>query len=402
MTTPDQNNAAGTDPKNGKKIENQKNEADSNQNPMQDSTKPVEGEVPVPFDEVEYPWESLKTGYSGQSFIQSGAGGYSFGRNPSLEHFRQNQAPGSRYEKRIGAKQSFCAAVSNNEQPTQAMRPAPGNLNDLPTQANLVVPQKKDPQDTQPNPPSASWMSEQPTKVIRSTVFPTVGDETTPQNPSKAQTQRIPPAPLGGKDALPNHVDEVDSGATQVSRSAINTNKPVSPSSQKPSSIKPNGKGKGKSPAGDGNGRKKRGFGGCLIRAIIIFLFLVVLAMIAAGAFLVYQYFTIAATLPSVDGLKERASQFETTRIYDRNNQLLYELLDPNAGRRTYIPLSQISPYVIAATVAVEDKEYYNHPGFDPIAIARALVANYTTGEVVSGASTITQQLARALLLDPE
>jgi len=115
----------------------------------------------------------------------------------------------------------------------------------------------------------------------------------------------------------------------------------------------------------------------------------------------VYQYFTIAATLPSVEGLKERASQFETTRIYDRNNQLLYEVLDPNAGRRTYIPLKQIAPSVIAATIATEDKEFYNHPGFDPIAIARALVANYTSGEVVSGASTITQQLARALLLGP-
>ena len=72
--------------------------------------------------------------------------------------------------------------------------------------------------------------------------------------------------------------------------------------------------------------------------------------------------------------MKSHASQFETTRFYDRNGDLLYEMIDPNAGRRTYIPLEEISPYVIAATIAVEDKEFYNHPGFDPVALARALV----------------------------
>ena len=127
----------------------------------------------------------------------------------------------------------------------------------------------------------------------------------------------------------------------------------------------------------------------------------------AAGAILaltllVVQYFTIAASLPSVDDLQHRASQFETTRILDRNGNVLYEIIDPNAGRRTYVPLEKISPYLIAATIATEDKEFYNHPGFDPVAIVRAFWQNYTAGEIVSGASTITQQLARMLLLRPE
>jgi membrane peptidoglycan carboxypeptidase len=78
---------------------------------------------------------------------------------------------------------------------------------------------------------------------------------------------------------------------------------------------------------------------------------------------------------------------------------LLYEILDPNAGRRTYIALEHISPAVVAATIATEDKEFYNHPGFDAVALVRALWQNYTSGEIVSGASTITQQLARMLLL---
>ena len=56
----------------------------------------------------------------------------------------------------------------------------------------------------------------------------------------------------------------------------------------------------------------------------------------------------------------------------------------------------------MAATIATEDKEYYSHPGFDAFAIARAFIQNYTSGETVSGASTITQQLARNLLFTPE
>ncbi len=122
----------------------------------------------------------------------------------------------------------------------------------------------------------------------------------------------------------------------------------------------------------------------------------------ALTAFGVYKYYTIAASLPSVDNLRKRASHFETTRILDRNGDVLYEILDPNAGRRTYVPLSKISPYMVAATIATEDKHFYEHPGIDIWAIARAFWQNYTSGEIVSGASTITQQLARALLLSPE
>jgi penicillin-binding protein 1C len=127
-----------------------------------------------------------------------------------------------------------------------------------------------------------------------------------------------------------------------------------------------------------------------------------VFALVAAGSFMLYEYYTIAATLPSVDDLRQRASQFETTRIFDRNGNLLYEIIDPNAGRRTYVTLDKIAPYLVAATIATEDKSYYSHPGFDWLAIVRAFWQNWQEGETVSGASTITQQVARNLLLDPE
>ena len=141
---------------------------------------------------------------------------------------------------------------------------------------------------------------------------------------------------------------------------------------------------------------------GCLMRLFVLALFGVVVFGILGGSALVVTYYRIARTLPSVADLKNRASQFETTRILDRNGNPLYEILDPNAGRRTYITLDRISPALVAATIATEDKDFYSHPGFDPWAITRALWENYRTDGQGGGASTITQQLARALLLSPE
>lgn len=148
--------------------------------------------------------------------------------------------------------------------------------------------------------------------------------------------------------------------------------------------------------------RENEGPRGCILKVVLGGLFGLIVIGILIISFLIVQYFSIAAGLPGVENLRQYASQFETTRIYDRNGNLIYEILDPNAGRRTYVSLDEISPAVIAATIATEDKDFYSNPGFDPWGILRALWQNYTSGEVVSGASTITQQLARTLLLLPE
>ena len=113
-------------------------------------------------------------------------------------------------------------------------------------------------------------------------------------------------------------------------------------------------------------------------------------------------YLAIAAELPPSDELNMRASDFETSYILDAAGNVLYELIPLDAGRRQRVPLEQISPLLIQATVATEDRYFYQHPGFDPIGMARAIVQNLRELEVVSGASTITQQLARNLLLSPE
>ncbi len=140
----------------------------------------------------------------------------------------------------------------------------------------------------------------------------------------------------------------------------------------------------------------------CLFRVVLTGVFAATAAFFLTAGFMLYEYFQIASTLPSVEDLRSRTAQFETTRIYDRNGKLLYEILDPNAGRRTYVPLERTSPYMLAATIAAEDKNFFSHPGFDPMGILRAFTQNITSGETVSGASTITQQLARMVLMTPE
>ena len=219
---------------------------------------------------------------------------------------------------------------------------------------------------------------------------------------------------------LPETVEEVDPQATMlnavaftpVAGQAPHNTQPVVVSARKkpvPASNKPvpthiTGKTQptvvaGQPPQPPQKNRKKKG---CIGRGVLIAFIVLVLVLLAAGIYGISKYFEIASTLPSVDELQTRASQFETTYILDRNGNILYEIVDPNAGKRTYVPLERISPYLIAATIATEDKEYYNHPGFDLIALGRALYTNYTSGEIVSGASTITQQLARLLLLTDE
>ena len=66
------------------------------------------------------------------------------------------------------------------------------------------------------------------------------------------------------------------------------------------------------------------------------------------------------------------------------------------------VDLAKLPPYVPAAFVAIEDRRFYEHPGFDAIGIARALVTDLAEGRTAQGASTITQQLVRNLFLNQD
>ena len=105
--------------------------------------------------------------------------------------------------------------------------------------------------------------------------------------------------------------------------------------------------------------------------------------------------------LPGIDDLHQRA-QPPTTKILDRQGRLLYEIIDPRVGHHTPLPLSKMPLKLQQATIAVEDANFYANPGVDIIGIVRALWINVKGGEALAGGSTITQQLARLLLLDQE
>jgi penicillin-binding protein 1C len=82
-------------------------------------------------------------------------------------------------------------------------------------------------------------------------------------------------------------------------------------------------------------------------------------------------------------------------RLEDRNGVLLREVLSEEFGRCRWVGLADISRFVVGATVASEDKHFLLHSGIDPYAVGRALLQNLTRRRVVSGASTISQQVIR-------
>ncbi len=135
---------------------------------------------------------------------------------------------------------------------------------------------------------------------------------------------------------------------------------------------------------------------------VLVTLFAFSMAVIGArsldGATGLIEIFT--RDLPSPEAAVQR-EVFKSTFIYDRSGEQLYEIFDPNGGRRTIVPISEIPQHLIAATVATEDANFYENPGFDLKAMFRALWQNYRGQGVYSGASTITQQLIRNALFDP-
>lgn len=140
----------------------------------------------------------------------------------------------------------------------------------------------------------------------------------------------------------------------------------------------------------------------CLTQLILIAIILMFVGLVLAVVAASVGYVAIASQLPPPSELRGRASTFETAQILDRNGEVLYSLADPTTGNRIFAPLDEIDEDLQRATIATEDARFYTNPGFDPIAITRAIVQAAEEGGAVSGASTITQQLARALLLDEE
>ena len=113
-----------------------------------------------------------------------------------------------------------------------------------------------------------------------------------------------------------------------------------------------------------------------------------------AGVAGLYVYFS--PQLPDSQTLKQINLQVPL-RIYSRENQLIAEY---GSQRSRPVEFTEIPVKLRQAFIAIEDSRYYEHPGFDVVGVARALVNIVSTGSISQGASTITMQLARNAFLD--
>ena len=107
----------------------------------------------------------------------------------------------------------------------------------------------------------------------------------------------------------------------------------------------------------------------------------------------------VGRQLPASDEIGALGSMANATVIYDAFDQPAFTLF---RERRLSVPLDDISPHLTGAVLAVEDRRFYDHPGFDLVRIGGAVVADVRAGRLAQGGSTITQQLARVSLLSRE
>ena len=149
---------------------------------------------------------------------------------------------------------------------------------------------------------------------------------------------------------------------------------------------------------------RRRGCGcftSLFLGGLLLLTLIVILAATAVGLLLYSGLSTeIEDGISALDSARERET-FETTQITDRNGHLLWEIF--GEGKRTRVPLQQIPPELIRATVATEDDTFYENIGLDAPSLVAALVANLRNpDERPQGASTITQQLVRHIAFEYE
>ena len=126
----------------------------------------------------------------------------------------------------------------------------------------------------------------------------------------------------------------------------------------------------------------------------ILFFALLLVILLGITLSLVWLFHDLPSTDPAAMLLHSPG-----VRITDRSGQVLYEVQRDLGGSQMSVTLQQIPPALRLATIDTEDNHFYSNPGIDPIGLLRAVWINLNGGETLSGGSTITQQVARNLLL---
>jgi penicillin-binding protein 1A len=120
-------------------------------------------------------------------------------------------------------------------------------------------------------------------------------------------------------------------------------------------------------------------------------------ALLAVGA-VVSAYFYVSSSLPHVDTLEDYRPPVITT-VYSFDGQVLSEYAHE---RRIVVPVTSMPKHLIQAFVSAEDSHFFQHRGINFVSILRAALKNVQAGGIRQGGSTITQQVAKSLLLSPE
>lgn len=137
--------------------------------------------------------------------------------------------------------------------------------------------------------------------------------------------------------------------------------------------------------------KEKRKF---IKKLLIISAYIIVVAIGSSAAVFISEL----EEMPDVKNL-EKYKPILPAQVYDSDNNLIHEFA---VEKRVLIKFQDIPKIVQDAIIAAEDAHFWQHTGIYPIAIIRALVSNLRAGRIVQGGSTITQQLAKLLFLNPE
>ena len=133
-------------------------------------------------------------------------------------------------------------------------------------------------------------------------------------------------------------------------------------------------------------------------RALLIGVVLTVFFILAGGAGVGYAIWRMSPNLPSLPTDPRELGIRPGTEMYAASGERIYTF---NQSRQ-WVPLKDISPYVVQALIATEDAHFYHHRGIDLLAIGGAVRDNLRKGSITRGGSTLTQQLVKRLFFSPE
>jgi penicillin-binding protein 1C len=142
---------------------------------------------------------------------------------------------------------------------------------------------------------------------------------------------------------------------------------------------------------------KEKGWLKRLIKTLIL---LGIILILLGGIFFVAAMAWYSHDLPDPNKVIDRVVN-ESTKIYDRTGEtLLYDIHGDQ--KRTVIELDQINPYIIKATLAAEDRHFYEHHGINFLSIIQAVILDPLRGKGIRGGSTLTQQFVKNAILTNE